>query len=328
MLSIIIPCLNLEHYITPMLESLKAQTFKDFEVIFALDDCVDHTKDIIETYQSYFSLKICEGKWHRAALGRNAGLDLANGDYVWFMDGDDWLIGQDALEKAMQIVSEHSDADAIKFLNTKSSDCEANVYDHCIWNWVAKRSTLLEYNIRFENLQFYEDTFFSGRLRMLPKVYYCDNKAAFYYYNYPRTGSTRDKLELKSPVYCVLPCIDKSKFIAYATHWTYIETGLYVNNQQELKQLIIDTLKTNKRLLLDAYTWVNDLLFSLGLPVNLILTTEVPSEEETNYKQLMNYAHDIIYFINTTSADDLYERLHQQFFPGSVGIGKVFKDNL
>ncbi len=90
--SIIIPCYNVEKYLVETLESVKAQTFADYEVLLINDGSQDHTIDIIEEYcKSDFRFHVYTQKNQGVSAARNRGMDLARGDYVAFYDADDFI---------------------------------------------------------------------------------------------------------------------------------------------------------------------------------------------------------------------------------------------
>ena len=107
-LSIIIPVHNLENHILPLLVSLKLQVKSwKAELIFVCDNCTDKTKDIIETFDfsnTYEAIKVIECDVRSCGLGRNVGFKSAEGKYIWFMDGDDWLTSPYAITTVLMNV--------------------------------------------------------------------------------------------------------------------------------------------------------------------------------------------------------------------------------
>ena len=100
-ISVIMPLYNVEKYVGEALDSLLAQTFKDFEVL-VVDDCsTDSSPAIVESYIPKFDgrLKLVTMKKNsgRASAPRNMGLTLSRGEYIYFMDDDDAIV-PDALE--------------------------------------------------------------------------------------------------------------------------------------------------------------------------------------------------------------------------------------
>ena len=94
--SVVIPLYNSEKFIGECLDSLRAQTFKDFEVI-VIDDCsTDNSVNIVEEYAPKFDGRLILSKTEKNSGGggyvpRNIGIKLASGEYICFLDADDYL---------------------------------------------------------------------------------------------------------------------------------------------------------------------------------------------------------------------------------------------
>lgn len=86
--SVIIPAHNSEKFISKALDSIKNQSFRDFELIVVCDRCTDNTKAIAESYGA----KTIDVDYGRDGLTRNAGLDVAQGEYIIFLDHDDTIL--------------------------------------------------------------------------------------------------------------------------------------------------------------------------------------------------------------------------------------------
>lgn len=114
-ISVIIAMYNAEKYIGECLDSILAQTFKDFELI-VVDDCSsDNSNAIVQSYTQKFGdrLNLLRLKKNSGNNGipNNTGLALSRGEYVIFLDSDD-TITPDALEK-LYIVAKNFDADVV-----------------------------------------------------------------------------------------------------------------------------------------------------------------------------------------------------------------------
>lgn len=92
MLSIIIPTKNEEKYLPKLLESIKRQSFTDYEIIVADNDSPDSTRTIAES----FGCKVVQGGF--PAAGRNHGAEASSGDILLFLDADTELPDADFLE--------------------------------------------------------------------------------------------------------------------------------------------------------------------------------------------------------------------------------------
>lgn len=91
-ISVIIPAYNVENYIEKTLKSLTLQTFKDFEVIIVNDGSTDNTENKINSIlrNADFPWKLLNQYNQGVSVARNNGLIEANGEYVCFLDGDDY----------------------------------------------------------------------------------------------------------------------------------------------------------------------------------------------------------------------------------------------
>lgn len=92
--SVIIPCYNAEKTIQYTLESLQNQTSNEFEVIIVNDGSTDKTLSIIEKFAAKFKVKIINQKNRGVSAARNLGIDLAEGEYITFLDADDMYYPQ------------------------------------------------------------------------------------------------------------------------------------------------------------------------------------------------------------------------------------------
>ena len=111
--SIIIPAYNAEKYIRESIESVLKQTFKDFELIIVNDGSTDKTLSICNEYAEQDKrVIVIDKKNGGASSAKNAGLNIAKGEYLVFIDSDDYWKGKSVLENINKRLNE-SDADVI-----------------------------------------------------------------------------------------------------------------------------------------------------------------------------------------------------------------------
>jgi len=92
MISIIVPIYNIDTYLRQCIESLVSQTYVDIEVILVDDGSTDLCYDICEEYKKRDSrVQVIHKKNGGQVSARKAGLKVANGEYIAFVDGDDWV---------------------------------------------------------------------------------------------------------------------------------------------------------------------------------------------------------------------------------------------
>ena len=106
--SIVIPVYNVEKFIKRTLDSIKSQTFKDYEVIVVNDGSTDKSMDICKKYD----VKIINSKHVEVSEARNIGAKQAKGEYLVFLDSDDWW-DKDLLKEVSKSLD--NDPDLVRF---------------------------------------------------------------------------------------------------------------------------------------------------------------------------------------------------------------------
>jgi len=105
--SIIIPTYNRALLLKRCLESLCNQTYKNFEVIICDDGSTDNSKEIAAQFENRLQLKyIYDANWGGPARPRNNGLKVSSGEWICFLDSDDWW-REDKLEKCMPFLNNY-----------------------------------------------------------------------------------------------------------------------------------------------------------------------------------------------------------------------------
>lgn len=207
--SIIIPLYNAADTISRTLDSLLKQTYKNYEIILINDGSKDTTESICVDFQKknaavkYFSIENSG-----PGIARNHGLKNANGDYVCFVDADDYVTNS-MLEDYNTILNSHP-VDILfnghieinrvhnkenkkvllpedeglfnqeHFRNEFSKFEKVNI--HALWNKVYSNKILEAHSIRFPSTRFGEDAVFNFQaFRHVENVFL--NRKAYYYYD-------------------------------------------------------------------------------------------------------------------------------------------------
>ena len=91
-ISVIVPCYNVEKYLEECLDSIVNQTFTDIEIICINDGSTDSTNRILDIYSNNDSrIKIITQTNKGLSASRNIGIENSNGEYILFIDSDDYL---------------------------------------------------------------------------------------------------------------------------------------------------------------------------------------------------------------------------------------------
>ena len=98
-ITIIVPVYNIERYIEKCIKSIINQTFQDFELLLVNDGSTDNSMNVINKYRNYKNIKILNKENGGLSSARNYGIRNSTGDYIMFVDGDDFLYDKYSLEK-------------------------------------------------------------------------------------------------------------------------------------------------------------------------------------------------------------------------------------
>ena len=117
LISFILPCYNVDRYIRESLESIYSQGVQenDFEVICVNDCSTDNTKVVIEEFgRGHRNLILINHFQNKTAGGaRNTGIDVAKGEYIWFVDPDDMIRPHSAYSLYLKAKEADADIDII-----------------------------------------------------------------------------------------------------------------------------------------------------------------------------------------------------------------------
>lgn len=157
----------------------------EYEILFILDDEKDPTIKPIQQYMVDMNYKIIYSHTTFVGLARNCGLDNASGDYIWFVDGDDWIINPEIIKMMLDLLQKNNEP--IAQLNFVSNYFNMQHYS-MVWQYFFKKDFLTD--IRFSQIQYQEDNDFMQRVL---KKYNKDSLSYLsipsYFYNYRRPGS-------------------------------------------------------------------------------------------------------------------------------------------
>jgi len=213
-ISVVVPVYNTEKYIEKCLHSLVNQTLKDIEIIIVNDGCTDNSISIVKEISSNDSrIKIINQTNQKQGAARNNGMREAKGEYIGFVDSDDW-VDLDYYEKLYSAAREY-DCDIALATNVrigkkktkKRINIEKKTYvtsledkinignqakNPCPTNKIYRRKFLEDNNIFFPEKVYCEDKLFTIQ------AVYCANGIAavpdvkYYYFRNPTsTVNTR-----------------------------------------------------------------------------------------------------------------------------------------
>lgn len=256
--SVIIPVYNVEEFLEECLDSVLAQTYQNFEVVLVNDGSTDRSSLICKEYCSLDNrFKYIEKLNGGQSEARNIGIQAAGGEYIVFLDSDDFWEG-DFLSNIANIIKEHN-PDFLFFrhkyyYNTKTlenkyvfnSDELRNMSgEECLkyilelqagYGWwvclnIVKKELIINESLLFEKNRLYEDVMWT------PEVFLCSKKVFFYdkaiyMYRQGREGQSTSLLNKK--------IIEDNIYSVY--YWEKKLCQKYMHIDSQLKDLIMSNV--------------------------------------------------------------------------------------
>ncbi len=130
MVSIIVPVYNVEGYLKRCVDSILSQTYSNIEIILIDDGSTDSSGQLCDEYQKKDNRIKVEHKQNGGlSSARNAGLDIATGDYIAFIDSDDWVEPNFIERLRTLLIETNSDMSACTFCRTKGDIAQRLCFD-------------------------------------------------------------------------------------------------------------------------------------------------------------------------------------------------------
>ncbi len=201
--SIIIPVYNVEQYLKTCLDTVIAQNYSDFEVICVNDGSTDGSKSILDEYAAkYSNISIINQENKGLSAARNAGIRAAKGDYIFFLDSDDWIEPD-----TLKILADKQNGEDLLCFNGRryfedgrTETPDAGIVEDRLTGWeyynkyalvsrkfhfvcvvlrLYRREFLLENKLKFVEGLLHEDNlftpiacFYAGRVKVIPDILY------------------------------------------------------------------------------------------------------------------------------------------------------------
>ena len=183
-ISIVVPVYNVEKYVDRCLMSLVTQTLQDIEIIIVNDGSQDKSVEIIEKYlkENPTKIKYYEKKNGGLSSARNYGIEYATGEYIAFLDSDDYV--ETNMYEEMYNLAKKENADMVECDFIWEWEFGKKIFDKrreyktkedmmkkprvIAWNKIYKREILNKNKIRFPDGLIYEDLEFF--LKLLPHL--------------------------------------------------------------------------------------------------------------------------------------------------------------
>ena len=312
-LSIIVPVYNVEKYLPKCLESLIKQTLKDIEIICVNDGSVDNSLAILKEFASKDSrIRIIDNQHQGVAKTRNTGIEQSTGEYIGFVDSDDY-IDIDFFEKLYNSATKSNSDIAIASIlkhknffniyNAKYTKEETAItiqdkiklcedkkhFFFYAWNKIYHSGFIKENNIKFSEGQIYEDVMFAIKALYYSnkiisvygtKYHYIEHENSLTKYKDKTGEKEHDLIKAYSELqeFCNSKNIEISERLNYYTKENFgFILNLYKGKYQSKIQLFnIFTIAT-----ISNYSETRNLITILGFKIK-IAKREIAKERQEN----------------------------------------------
>ncbi len=254
-LSLIIPVYNVEKYVAKCIESCINQSLSssDYEIIIINDGSTDNSLEIVNTIaEKHDNITVFSQKNSGLSLARNKGLVLAQGEYVWFIDSDDWieanclesiikrLNGIDVLalefNETYDDISKNNKVFPITISGNSGIDLLKDSFTIPAQFYIYRKSFLNENNLFFVPGIFHEDFEFTPRMLYSAKNIAVYEKQVYFYYQ--RAGSITTSVNPKKAYDLIKIALNlisfekenvktKDKHIFHNMIWLALNNALY-----------------------------------------------------------------------------------------------------
>ena len=320
MLSVIIPVYNVENYLNECLDSVTSQTLKEMEIICIDDGSTDNSPYILKEYQKKDSrIKIITKENGGQATARNLGIKEAQGEYIAFVDSDDFIeptMFEKLYTKAKdynlditmcKIATYNNQTKEIKdnvwyYMLGVFRDFEKDIFSHkdtkeftcniavTPYNKIYKTTLLKENNILFpEGLIFEDEKFFYDTYLRAKRVSIVDE--FLYYYRINRKGSTVDTIK-DNDFSDIVPIskLIRETFketdnyedykILLSNRFIHLQLARFTQTSQKYKENFFNLLKSDLEEVLADRTIYDNLESDVKLRVDKIINSESLNEFE------------------------------------------------
>lgn len=307
LISVIVPVYNVEKYVSECIESILRQSYKNVEIIIIDDGSTDGSGNICQEYaSSNLRIKLFRLKNSGVGMARNYGINQATGNYVYFLDADDF-IDKNLFQDLFRFI--HKDYDIIlfgynkisekgKFLRSQNPKSEKtdklqdnkdllaqNMLNGCglaVWDKIIKRTLIIKSNIYFDRKKRGQDFTFVIKLYAKTKSIVSINKPL---YNYRIIFGNKNKF-------------DKDIVINH------------IKNFELLSNFFSDNTEIQNRFLSKIFsTW-----FFKVVPMHISKTQKIPFETKIYFMTNMFNNESLKEFLIKNKMKSKFENVMKYFF--------------
>lgn len=222
--SVIMPVFNAQSYLDEAIQSVLDQTYENWELVIINDGSIDGTEDIIKKYISDSRIIYLKQENKGPSAARNLGIRMAGGEWVSFLDADDFWLNNKLefqvkylvkhpetvmLHSACSVLKDNKLCTPLKYLPFLAWNLKGFLYDKLIEEDFVNMLTVILRKEIFSNVGYFDETLSGGadwdlwlRISRIYKIDFINKILAVYRYNI--SGISKNIAKYKDAVYCVI----------------------------------------------------------------------------------------------------------------------------
>lgn len=270
-ISIVIPIYNAEKYLSQCLNSVLAQNYENIEILCVDDGSTDYSSEIVNSFIKYDSRIVYIKKNHtNAGETRNLGIDYCTGEYIMFLDSDDYI--ESGIIQSCYTIAEKDNSDIVVFkyrlvdtINNKEAAKEFGIHTNklkcfaieelvknkytftnvAVWNKLYRRSFIINNNLRFKSYESLNDMYFGIiSLSLANRISLCRQVGVNYRIN--NTNSLSSKIDyIANHFFSVLTEINN--YLIGSPKWNLINFDLSKLEKLQLEEFLKRYSKYDKQ---------------------------------------------------------------------------------
>ena len=258
--SVVVPVYNVDNYLERCIDSILRQSFGDFELILVDDGSTDRSGTICDEYSDKdVRIKVIHQNNVGIPGARKAGLEKSAGEYILFVDSDDWVDANHI--ESMIIAAERERADvvfcgfyieyprrSVKCLNVPQSSTGKGIVIECLKDHLhagvvfklIRRNIFMDYQISFPKYNFFEDMYLTAEI-LLHAGNTTSTEEATYHYRYNSHSETNN----------TNPSFRVKKFNEFISNMEELADRQALLTDKDLEEAFYDRINMNKIFLLE-----------------------------------------------------------------------------
>lgn len=326
-ISIIIPIFNMDSYLRECLDSVLCQTLKEIEIICINDGSTDYSQMILNEYSwKDPRIKVISHSNQGVAYSRNVGMEIASGEFLYFLDPDDWLPDKKVLydlyeaAKANHVLicggtfTEYSANGIINdwtgnlskynFANEGIINYREYQFDYGWVRFIYNREFIIYNDLKIPSLKFFEDPVFFVKAMHKAKQFYALKRCTYCY----RTGYKSVELSYEKVVDLVKGLSENIRFAIEQNYNDLLSLEIARIEEDYAEQIVKHLIKSNAYELRSLLNQLNETINNGNNKIEYRMYNKIINNKDYSIWKLTNECDELKNNINSLNNEIILEK--------------------